>query len=212
MRTSRSTAHHAMAWLKLTLVLFALVFQAPSRAAQDLQELMIWSRVLFGVDGKIETFEFVSPRAHPKVFLERVAAAVANARIPVQARDGNPATFKTGMRIGVVVNRSPENPGFRISYVRMSPILLVEAFPLRGHWDIQHVKSWSVDLLSVSCTVQLNGRCKDIMVEGRNLPEAARQFGKESAQAWRFEPQELGEKPVEGEFSALLNLRSVILH
>ncbi len=212
MHLFRSFLPKTLACLKRTLVLSALLFQVSSHAANDLQQLKVRARVLFGADGKLEAFEFVHPKAHPKAFLERVQAAVANARLPVQTRDGSPATFKTGIRIGVLVNRSPEDTGFRITYVRMSPILLVEAFPLTGYWDVQRLKSWSVDLMSVYCTVQVSGRCKDILVAGRDLPEAARQFGQESAQAWRFEPQELGDKPVEGQFSALLNLRSVVIH
>lgn len=197
--------------LSLTWLWLACVFPLPAHATGERVPLMIWARVLFGTDGRIETFEFVSPRAHRKAFLDRVQAAVAQARIPVQQRDGVPASFKTGMRIAVVVDPSPDNPGFRIASVQISPILLVEAFPVPDRRDLERMKSWTVDTLAVSCTVQTNGRCKDIRVEGRDLPDVVRQFGLESAQGWRFEPQEVGEQPIESTYVARLNLRAVVL-
>lgn len=63
--------------------------------------------------------------------------------------------------------------------------------------------------MTVVCHVNVEGRCgsTDIRDAGA-LPQSARRWADASFERWRFEPQELGGRPVAGEYSIRVTMET----
>jgi hypothetical protein len=179
----------------MRLAAFALILAAamPSLAQEAPATFSVWARVLFGEDGKVRESTLIDEDRYPAKFAENVKARIARASIQPPVVDGKPSTMRTGMELRFAVG--PE--GTKISGITMSPIPLKREFEL-AQKDSPRV--WTGDL-TATCVVSPEGQCGAVEVAPvANLPEDLRRYMKTALERLRFEAQEIGGKPVEGEY------------
>ena len=204
-----------MCCMKLNTRLAALALAALSTmsawAADPLEPyaVSIWSRVLFGTDGKPQTVEVVEADQHPAGFVQNVKQRVAQATIQPPMVDGKPATLRTGVEMRFVVTPKPEGGGA----VRVDG-LSIGALPVKRYLaaypaDIAATGGWEGEVVGV-CTVGTNGRCRkvDILVNA-GMPESVRRYARATLDGWEFEPQQVDGKPVESEHRLAMFLNTL---
>jgi hypothetical protein len=192
---------------KLILAALLAVMTAQAGAAQDPKpyRVSVWSRVLFGADGKPAEYAIVDEDKYPAQFVENVRSRLANASIQPPVVDGHAATLRSGVEMRFTVRPAAEGSGT----VRVDG-LSVRALPLKTYYasypkDIKKTGGWEGEVTGV-CMIGIDGRCGSIEVVALpGMPESVRRYAKASLEGWQFEPQEIDGKPVESEFR--LNLR-----
>lgn len=63
----------------------------------------VWSSVLFGPDGRVQTVRIVDEDDLPEAFAEQVRVRLEAARVEPRQVDGRAVTFRTGVRMGFQV-------------------------------------------------------------------------------------------------------------
>jgi hypothetical protein len=175
------------------LAAFFAAASIPSPAQESPVTLSVWARVLFGEDGKVRESTLIDEDRYPAKFAENVKARIARASIQAPLVDGKPATMRTGMELRFTTTAE----GTKIAGITMSPIPLKREFELTQK---DAPGTWQGDL-SANCVVSPQGQCGAIEVAPvANLPEELRRYMKTALERLRFEPQEIGGKPVEGEY------------
>ena len=167
--------------------------QEPASAAP----VSVWARALFGEDGKLRELTLLDEDRYPKAFAESVKARIGGAKIKPPVVDGKPATLRTGMELRFASVSTPEGPATKIVGMSMSPL------PLRREFDLAQAdrpSAWTGEL-SASCVVNVEGECGPVeLMAAPNTPETLRRYVKSTLERLRFEPQQVGGKPVEGEY------------
>jgi len=129
------------------------------------------------------------------------------ARIPPVSEQGQPATFRTGVRVSLEVRKDAAAGAVAIKGLEMAPLPIERNF-VGYPADAKNSPGWS-GAVTVACTVTVEGLCRDIVVDALpGMPESVRKFGKASLEAWRFRPQEVNGKPVEGRALVSLQLET----
>ena len=196
-------------WMAAAAV--AALLAGPAGAADSLNPypVSVWSRVLFGVDGKPQSYAVVDEDQYPARFVENVKQRVAQASIQPPLVDGKPATLQSGVEMRFVVTPKPEGGGS----VRVAG-LWVGALPLKRYLasypaDIAATGGWEGEVTGV-CTVGVNGRCRTVdVLATAGMPESVRRYAKVTLDGWQFEPQQVDGKPVESEYRLVMRLNTL---
>lgn len=189
----------------------ALVSAAPARAADPLSPypVSVWSRVLFGIDGKPQSLEVVDEDQYPARFVENVRQRVAQASIQPPLVDGRPVTLRSGVEMRFTVTPKPEGGGS----VRVDG-LSVGALPLKKYLaaypaDIAATGGWEGEVTGV-CTIGVNGRCRTVdVVANAGMPESVRRYAKVTLDGWLFEPQQVNGQAIESEYRLVMRLNTL---
>lgn len=191
------------------LVLAAIVFAgvagpAAASAAGEAYAVEIWSDATFGPDGKLQQLDVADTEKLPPVFVERVRRQLANARIPpVKDSAGEPATFRTGVRLAYEVTPGEQGGTVRTKGMQIAPR------PTRQYAASQPEGLPADTPLSVRvrCEVGVDGRCGAVkVVESTGTSEVLRRWAVASMRGWTFEPQRINGQPMPGEAEAVLVL------
>jgi len=196
--------------LAALLVTSASSATAPALAQADSQpySVEVWATVLFGTDGKPLEHALVDESKYPPKFAENVRARVAKAKIQPPEQEGKPTTLRTGVRLDFVVTPTSEGGQVRIAGLSMG------ALPLKRYYasypkDIAQTGGWEGEVEGV-CTIGIDGKCRLIDIKSLpGMPESVRRYAKASLEGWVFAPQEVGGKPIEGEFTLRLKLNTL---
>lgn len=199
--------------MRLVQVLFLLLWGllGPAWAAETSSEpypVTVWARVTFGNDGACTGFRLVDEEKLPVKFAEGVKSRLAKARIRPPDDAGAPATFQTGVRLEFVVN--PSEGGGSVSLTSLH----IEPLPVKTYYasypdDIAKTGGWEGSV-TATCSVGVDGTCTAVHVKALpGMPESVRRFAKASLEKWLFEPQLLNGKPVEGEYTQRISLRTL---
>ena len=198
--------------MKTRLCFAALCLAALPAVASDAMApypVSVWTRVLFGVDGKPAEYAVVDEEKYPAKFVENVKVRVAQAKIQPPLVEGKPATLRSGVEMRFTVTPNAEGGGaVRVDGLSVGPIPIqksLAAYPA----DIAANGGWEGQVLGI-CTVGVQGRCKTVEVVAQpGMPESVRRYAKASLDGWVFEPQLVDGKPVESEYRLLMYLNTL---
>lgn len=197
--------------LRRAVLALALLSAGAALAADALDPypVSVWSRVLFGPDGKPQTLEVVDADQYPAGFVQNVKQRVAQASIQPPVVDGKPVTLRSGVEMRFTVTPKPDGGG----QVRVDG-LSVGALPVKRYLaaypaDIAATGGWQGEITGV-CTIGTNGRCRAVdVLAPAGMPESVRRYAKVSLDGWQFEPQEVDGKPIESEYRLLMRLNTL---
>ena len=196
---------------KSALAAALMVLAAHAGAAEDLAPypVSVWTRVLFGVDGKPQEYAVVDEDKYPAKFIENVKVRVAQASIQPPVVDGRPVTLRSGVELRFTVTPNAEGGGsVRVDGLSMGPMPLrksLASYPA----DIAANGGWEGQVMGI-CTVGGNGRCRTVEVVAQpGMPESVRRYAKASLDGWVFEPQQIDGKPIESEYRLVMQLNTL---
>ena len=190
-------------FLLLALAGLCHALPAAAQAGADPYEVSVWARVLFGTDGKPVEYTLVDEEKYPPKFVENVKARIARATIPPQQVDGQPATLRSGVEMRFTVTPSAQGGTVKVEGISMG------AIPVRRYFaaypqDIAQSGGWKGEATGV-CSIAADGRCATIEVTALpGMPESVRRHVRASLEKWLFEPQQVGGRPIEGEYRLTL--------
>jgi len=179
------------------LMALSLVAAASVRAADAPYEVVVWADAKYDATGALSSLEFPQAKDYAPALLGNLRTRI-EARPATPRLDGDvPATFETGVRVTLTV--TPETGSVAVDEIVDMPRVL-RMVNARFTEDMSAgASSWDGKVVG-SCTVTVKGRCGaiEILSEAGQVPEEARGVAKRALSQWRFEPQKLGGKPVEG--------------
>jgi len=165
----------------------------------------VWSRVLFGPDGRPKEIALVDEASYPAAFARSVRERVARTRVPPPQLDGKPATLKSGVVLRFQVTPQADGGGtVQLQDLGISP-LPTKQYLASYPRDIRRSPGWQGQATGL-CQVGTEGRCTQIDVKALpGMPESVRRHVRASLEAWTFEPQQLDGQPIEGEYTLHLH-------
>lgn len=177
--------------------------------ALDPYPVSVWTRVLFGVDGKPQEYAVVEEDKYPAKFIENVKRRVSQATIRPPVVDGKPVTLRSGVEMRFTVTPQADGGGsVRVDGLSVGPMPVrksLASYPA----DIAANGGWEGQVMGI-CTVGSNGRCKTIeVVAPPGMPESVRRYAKASLDGWVFEPQQVDGKPIESEYRLVMQLNTL---
>lgn len=196
----------------LSSILLAAALGLPGTAgAQGNAEpyvVSVWARVLFGPDGKPAEYALVDEGKYPAKFAENVKVRVARASVPAPQVEGRAVTLRTGVELRFLVTPGAEGGSVRTQGITMGPLPVRKYFASYPQ-DVGRSAGWE-GRASAVCTVGIDGRCAQIDVRALpGVPESVRRYMKASLEQWEFEPQQVGGKPIEGEYRLTLDFATL---
>ncbi len=190
-------------WL-LALSASAAYAQTPAQP----YSVEVWARVLFDTQGRATEYALVDEAQYPAQFAANVKERVARAKIPPPLDGAEAATLRSGVRLDFEVTPSAHGGSVKIVGLSMGPL------PTKRYYasypkDVAKTGGWEGEV-QASCTVSPEGRCTTVEVKALpGIPESVRRFAKASLEGWTFEPQQLNDKPIEGEYTLRLGLNTL---
>jgi hypothetical protein len=182
-----------------TGLLFASALAAaPSvRAADAPYEVVVWAEAKYDAAGALASLEFPQAGDYSPALLGNLRNRIA-ARPVAPKLDGDvPATYETGVRVTLTI--TPETGTVSVDDISEMPLVL-RMTKARFTEDMSAgATDWDGRVMA-SCTVNVKGRCGavEILTDSGDAPEEARRIAKTALGGWRFQPQKVGGKPVEG--------------
>ncbi len=190
--------------------LLSALLSAPAWSADSFKSpypVSVLASVLFGVDGNASDFQVLDEEKLPAQFVQGIKSRFAKAHIPPQTDAGLPATFKTGVRLEILVSPNEGGGMVKIKSLHVEPLPIQRYFASYPD-DIGRVNGWEGQVSAI-CVVGIAGLCTAIQVKAfPGMPDSVRRFAKASLEKWIFEPQELNGRPVEGQYTLNLSLKT----
>lgn len=167
------------------------------RAAEEPYEVVVWADARYDATGALTSLEFPQAKDYAPALLGNLRTRIA-ARPASPKLDGDvPATYETGVRVTLTV--TPETGSVAVDEIVDMPRVLRMTTARFTEDMAGGASSWDGRVVG-SCTVSVKGRCGavEILSNAGDVPDEARRIAKRALAEWRFEPQKIGGKPVEG--------------
>jgi hypothetical protein len=168
-----------------------------ARAAEAPYEVVIWADAKYDAAGALTALEFPQAKDYSEALLGNLRNRIA-ARPAAPKLDGDvPATYETGVRVTLTI--TPETGTVAVDDITDMPLVLRMTQASVTEDMAAGATDWDGRVMA-SCTVSVKGRCGpvEILTESGDAPEEARRIAKKALAGWRFQPQKVGGKPVEG--------------
>ncbi|WP_158218748.1 energy transducer TonB [Roseateles aquatilis] len=177
----------------------------PVASAQQVHEPMsVWFDVLFDENGQAKEVTPIDEASQPAAFWAQMSARLKQAKIPPHQENGQNATFRSGVRLGLKVDKEKGTVG--ITSMEVLPIQTRQYYA--SYPKDANRAGWEGELKMI-CRVGTDGTCVQMSVEmPAGMPESLRRYGRASMEGWRFRPQEVNGKPVEGEYVVLMRMKT----
>ena len=174
----------------------SLAFVAPLQAAEAPYEVTVWADARYDGTGALTALEFPQAKEYAPALLENLRTRIAARPAQPRLDGGAPASFETGVRVTLTV--TPDTGSVSVDDIVEMPRVL-RMTKARFAQDLSGTANWN-GRVQATCTVTVKGRCGSIEFPADNggAPDEARRIAKDALAGWRFEPQKLGGKPVEG--------------
>jgi hypothetical protein len=189
-------------------LLAVATFAAHAEAPAQPYTVEVWARVLFDTQGRVAEYALVDEAQYPAQFAANVKERVAKAKIEPPQDDGKAVTLRSGVRLNFLVTPAAEGGSVKIVGLSMGPIPTYRyyvGFPK----DVSRSGGWEGEVQAL-CKVGAAGRCTAVEVTALpGIPESVRRFAKASLEEWTFEPQQLNDKPIEGEYQLRMRLNTL---
>lgn len=179
------------------LMALSLVAAMSARAADAPYEVVVWADAKYDAAGALSSLEFPQAADYAPALLGNLRARIA-ARPATPKLDGDvPATFETGVRVTLTV--TPDTGSVSVDEIVDMPRVLRMTTARFSEDMAAGASSWDGRVVG-SCTVTVKGRCGavEILSGSGDVPDEVRPIAKRALSEWRFEPQKIGGKPVEG--------------
>ena len=175
-------------------------------SAQEVQQpLNVSFDVLFDENGQAKEVTPIDEASQTPAFWQQMIARLQKAKIPARQEDGKAATFRTGVELYLTVDKAKSTVA--ISAMRIVPIPTKIAYASYPK-DAASKAGWEGEIKMI-CRVGTDGTCVQTNVEmPAGMPESLRRYGRASMEQWRFKPQEVNGKPVEGEYVVLMRMKT----
>ena len=168
----------------------------------------VWARVLFDTHGQATQYALVDEDQYPAKFAENVKDRVARAKVDPPQEEGKAVTLRTGVRMDFLVTPAAEGGSVKVIGLSMGP-LPVKKYYADYPKDVAKTSGWEGDVQAL-CKVSSEGRCTAVDVSALpGMPESVRRFAKASLEGWTFEPQQVNDKPIDGEYKLRLRLNTL---
>lgn len=179
------------------LVALSLVAATSARADDAPYEVIVWADAKYDAAGALTSLEFPQAGEYSPALLGNLRNRIA-ARPAAPKLDGDvPATYETGVRVALTI--TPATGTVAVDDISDMPLVLRMTQGRFTEDMAAGASAWDGRVLA-SCTVSVKGRCGavEVLTGTGEAPEEARRIAKTSLAGWRFEPQKVGGKPVEG--------------
>lgn len=178
-------------------VMLCLVAATPARAADAPYEVVVWADAKYDAAGALTALEFPQAKQYAPALLDNLRTRIAARPMPPKLDGDVPATYETGVRVTLTV--TPETGSVSVDEVSDMPLVL-RMTKARFTEDMAAGSTAWGGVVVAKCTVTVKGRCGtvEIVTNGVQVPQEAREFAKSSLSGWRFKPQQIGGKPIEG--------------
>lgn len=179
------------------LMALSLVAATSVRAADAPYQVVVWADAKYDATGALSSLEFPQAKDYAPALLGNLRTRIA-ARPASPKLDGDvPATFETGVRVTLTV--TPETGSVSVDEIVDMPRVLRMTTARFTEDMAAGASSWDGHVIG-SCTVSVKGRCGavEILSASGDVPDEVRPIAKRALSEWRFEPQKLGGKPIEG--------------
>lgn len=193
-------------YITALMLSFSACLSAEEIPPEKPYDVTVWADVVYDATGNPVQITFPDKAKYPEKFIQHLQMKLAVRRIEPRRDNGVPATFETGVTIGLTVSPSATGAEVKINEIREAPrtvSMTMAKFPadlLRSGWT---------GVIRTKCTVGLEGRCvKTEVLNAAGMPKSAIKFGLVSMNGWRFIPQKVNGKVVEYEFIVPYTLTS----
>lgn len=179
------------------LMALSLVAASAARADDAPYEVVVWADAKYDAAGALSSLDFPQAADYAPALLGNLRTRIA-ARPASPKLDGDvPATFETGIRVTLTV--TPATGSVSVDEIVDMPRVLRMTTARFTEDMAAGASSWDGRVVG-SCTVSVKGRCGavEILSDSSDVPDEARRIAKRALSEWRFEPQKLGGKPIEG--------------
>ena len=179
------------------LMALSLVAATSVRAADAPYEVVVWADAKYDAAGALTSLEFPQADEYSPALLGNLRNRIA-ARPATPKLDGDvPATYETGVRVALTI--TPATGTVAVDDISDTPLVLRMTKARFTEDMAAGAGAWEGAVMA-SCTVSVKGRCGavEILADSGNVPDEARVIAKRALTQWRFEPQKLGGKPIEG--------------
>ncbi|PZO07498.1 MAG: hypothetical protein DCF27_10780 [Lysobacteraceae bacterium] len=178
----------------ITLSLSAV---APAFAADAPYEVIVWADAKYDATGALAALEFPQAQEYAPALLENLRARIAARPASPKLAGDVPATWETGVRVALTV--TPETGSVTVDDISDSPLVL-RMTSVRFTEDMAGVAYTWEGRVMASCNVTVKGRCSAVHIVSGNadVPHDLREVAKRTVAEWRFKPQKLAGRAVEG--------------
>lgn len=168
-----------------------------AQAADSPYEVIVWAKARYDAAGTLTSLEFPHASDYSPALLGNLRSRIAARPIDPKLDGDVPATYETGVRVALTI--TPDTGTVAVDDISDIPLVL-RMTKAQFTQDVSANPAWDGRVLA-SCTVSVKGRCGavDILSGTAQAPEEARRFAKASLAGWRFEPQKIAGKPIEGQ-------------
>lgn len=181
---------------------------APALAA-DSYIVEIAFDATFDTDGKVSELRPHNEAEHPPELWNNLKSRLGAMKLPpVKTEDGQPATFRTGLYVGLEVSSAEGKAGqVRIKGLDARPLVLT-----KDYWgapkELSNSAGWTGEV-EAECQVGIDGRCGDVKVKAvASMPQAVVRWAASSLALWRFQPPEINGKPISAPVREFLQLQA----
>jgi len=181
----------------LALTALSLVAATSARGADAPYEVVVWADAKYDAAGALTALEFPQAKDYAPALLDNLRTRIAARTIDPKLDGEVPASYETGVRVTLTV--TPETGSVSVDDISDMPKVL-RMTQIRFTEDMSGgATAWDGRVIA-SCTVSVKGRCGpvEVLSGSGEVPEEARRYAKASLAGWRFEPQKVGGKPIEG--------------
>ena len=162
----------------------------------------------FDTDGKVSELRPHNEAEHPAALWNNLKTRLSSMKLPpVKTEDGQPATFRTGLYVGLEVSAGDGKAGqVRIKGLDARPLVLA-----KDYWGLPSMIArngeWTGDI-PAECMVGVDGRCGDVKVKAvASMPQVVVKWATQSLALWRFQPPEINGKPIAAPAHEVLTLK-----
>lgn len=193
------------AWAAATFVATA----ASSAWAADSYVVEVAFDATFDTEGKVSELRPHNEAEHPAALWNNLKTRLGSMKLPpVKTEDGQPATFRTGLYVGLEVSAGDGKAGqVRIKGLDARPLVLA-----KDYWgapkEVAISGGWTGEV-EAECQVGTDGQCGEVKVKAvASMPAAVVRWASASLALWRFQPPEINGKPISAPVREFLSLKA----
>lgn len=181
----------------MSAALLAIAATVSAQATDESYVVSVAFDALFDTEGRVVELRPHKEAEHPAALWANLKSRLGAMKVPpVTGEDGRPASFRTGLYLRLEVSRGDGKTGqVSIKGLRPNPLILSEDYYGLPR-DISRTAGWTGDV-EATCVVGIDGRCGEVKVKALpGIPQSVLNWASETLALWRFQPPEVGGKPI----------------
>lgn len=171
---------------------------AAARAGDEPYIVKLAFDASFDTEGRVTALKPHDEAEHSAALWNQLKTRLGSMKLPpVKGDDGQPATFRTGLYVSLEVSQGSGGAGgqVRLKGIEPRPLVLSKTYDAVPE-ELAKAEGWTGEV-TASCTVGVDGRCGEVKVDALpGLSQPVLRWAADSMARWRFQPPEIGGKPV----------------